>query len=122
MLIVGTGSYEPSLRRLARGIDHVRFLGFLSSRQLDGYYPNAVSVIVPSLCFDVFVIVIIEAFMHKTPAIVRRIGGMPELIEESSAGFVYETDDELVTAMDCLIMVNLKSEVLNYDNEILLSF
>ncbi|UCC63887.1 MAG: glycosyltransferase, partial [Anaerolineae bacterium] len=37
------------------------------------------------------------------PAIVRNLGGMPEIIEESGGGFVYETEEELVAAMDQLL-------------------
>ena len=45
---------------------------------------------------------ILEAFRQQTPVIVRNLGGMPELIHESGGGFVYDTDHELVTAMDSL--------------------
>jgi glycosyltransferase involved in cell wall biosynthesis len=35
---------------------------------------------VPSLSFEVFALVILEAFMQQTPVIVRNIGGMPEIV------------------------------------------
>jgi glycosyltransferase involved in cell wall biosynthesis len=41
---------------------------------------------VPSLSFEVFALVILEAFMQQTPVLVRNIGGMPEIIQESSGG------------------------------------
>jgi glycosyltransferase involved in cell wall biosynthesis len=66
-------------------------------------YRQAVALIVPSICFEVFGQVIIEAFMERTPAIVRNLGSMPESIEESGGGFVYNTEGELVTAMDQLL-------------------
>jgi glycosyltransferase involved in cell wall biosynthesis len=47
--------------------------------------------------------VIIEAFRQQTPAIVRNLGGMPEVIAESGGGFVYDTEEELVAAMDQLL-------------------
>ena len=34
--------------------------------------------------------------------IVKNLGGMPEIIEESAGGLVYSTDEELVTALDRL--------------------
>ena len=51
---------------------------------------------------------LLETFGQKTPAIVRRMGGMPQFIdaqfiEESGAGFFYDTNEELVTAMNKLL-------------------
>ena len=103
LLIAGSGSYEPQLRRLARGHGNVRFLGYVSGPKLEALYRRAVAVIVPSLCFESFSLVVIEAFRQQTPAVVRNLGGMPELIEESGGGFIYSTDDELVAAMDQLL-------------------
>jgi glycosyltransferase involved in cell wall biosynthesis len=103
LLVAGRGGYEARLRQLAHGNVNVRFLGHLPERQLQALYDHAMAVLVPSICFDVFPNVILEAFRQKTPAIVRRLGGMPEFIEESGAGFVYNTDEELVTAMNKLL-------------------
>jgi glycosyltransferase involved in cell wall biosynthesis len=44
-----------------------------------------------------------EALSLQTPVIVRNLGGMPEVVEESGAGFIYDTTDELVSAMDRLL-------------------
>jgi len=103
LLIAGTGSDEPRLRRLAESSANIRFLGHMSGRQLQALYRQAVAVIVPSLCFEVFPQVIIEAFRQQTPAIVRNLGGMPETLEESGGGFVYNTDEELIATMDQLL-------------------
>jgi glycosyltransferase involved in cell wall biosynthesis len=66
-------------------------------------YEKAVAIIVPSIWYEVFGIIILEAFARSTPAIVRNIGGMPKIIEESGGGFVFNTEDELVYAMDRLV-------------------
>ena len=102
LLIAGAGSYEPRLRQLAEGNVNVRFLGYLPTRQLQTLYRRAVAVIVPSICFEMFPLVVIEAFRQQTPAIVRNLGGVPEIIKESGGGFVYDTEEELVAAMDQL--------------------
>jgi len=103
LLVAGTGTYEPALRRLAGGMDNVRFLGFLSTHQLQALYRQAVAVIVPSIWFEVFGQVIIEAFQQGSPVIVRNMGGMPEIVQDSGGGLTYTTDEELVTAMDQLV-------------------
>jgi glycosyltransferase involved in cell wall biosynthesis len=103
LLIAGTGGYEAQLRRLAESSVNIHFLGFLSDEKLQALYRKAVALIVPSICFEIFGNVIIEAFRQQTPAIVRNMGGMPELIHESGGGLVYDTDKELVAAMKQLV-------------------
>jgi glycosyltransferase involved in cell wall biosynthesis len=101
--IAGTGSDDARLRRLAEGIGNVRFLGFLDSARLEPLYRDAVALIVPSICYESFVLVIIEAFRQQTPVIVRNLGAIPELVAESGGGLVYSSDAELVAAMDQLL-------------------
>jgi len=103
LLVAGTGRYETTLRRMAAGAPNIVFLGHQSGEPLCRLYAGAVALIVPSLWYEIFGLVILEAFAQGTPAIVRNIGGMPEIIKESGGGFVYETETDLVTAMDRLL-------------------
>jgi glycosyltransferase involved in cell wall biosynthesis len=104
LLIAGTGTYEPHLRKLAAGSDNIHFLGFQSGAKLDQLYRDAVAVIAPSINYEVAPpLVIMEAFNQKTPAIVRKLGSMPEIIEESGGGLIYETDAQLISALDRLL-------------------
>lgn len=61
------------------------------------------AIIVPSIWYEVFGIIILEAFARGTPVIVSNMGGMPKIIEESGGGFVFNTEEELVHAMDRLV-------------------
>jgi glycosyltransferase involved in cell wall biosynthesis len=103
LLIAGTGSYEFFLRGLARGSENIRFLGHLSEQQLLAIYRQATALLVPSLCPEIFGLVVLEAYREQTPVIVRNLGNLPEVIKESGGGFIYDTDDELLTAMDRLL-------------------
>ncbi len=38
----------------------------------------------------------------KTPVIVNNLGALPEVIQDSGAGFVYNNEDELIGAMEKL--------------------
>jgi glycosyltransferase involved in cell wall biosynthesis len=101
--IAGTGDYERQLKDLAAGDANIRFLGHIPEHQLHALYRRAVALIVPSICFETFSLVVIEAFNQQTPAIVRNIGAMPEIIGESRGGFCYNTEQDLVGAMDKLL-------------------
>ncbi len=99
LLIAGEGQYEPELRRLACDLPNVKFLGALPYAQLRAYYRHAIATIMPSICYEVFGIVLLESFAMRTPVIVRDLGGMPEAVEDSGGGYCYRTDDELEQAM-----------------------
>jgi glycosyltransferase involved in cell wall biosynthesis len=104
LLIAGTGTYEPELRRLAEGSDTVHFVGYQTGDALDQLYRHAVALIAPSINYEVAPpLVIMEAFRHGTPAIVRRLGSMPEIIEDSGGGLVYATEEELLAGMAVLL-------------------
>jgi glycosyltransferase involved in cell wall biosynthesis len=103
LFIAGSGRYEAHLRRLARDSGNIRFLGYVSGQQLDNLYRRAVAVLVPSVVYETFAQVIVEAFAQKTPVVVRNLGGMPELVRESGGGLIYDTEEALVAAMDHLL-------------------
>jgi glycosyltransferase involved in cell wall biosynthesis len=48
-------------------------------------------------------LVVIEAFRQRTPVIARNLGGTPEILTESGGGIAYDTQDQLVAAMDHLL-------------------
>jgi glycosyltransferase involved in cell wall biosynthesis len=80
----------------------VIFLGAQPQSQLRALYRHAIAVLVPSICYEVFGIIILEAYMQRTPVIVHDLGGLKEVVEESQGGFAYRTTDELLAAMERL--------------------
>lgn len=99
LLVAGTGSYEPELRAMAAGNPRIKFLGPMAQRELGKLYYHALACIVPSVTYETFGMTSVEAFARKTPAIVRDLGALPEVIEESGGGITYRTDDELLDAL-----------------------
>lgn len=102
LLVAGDGEYGAELRRLAGGNPRVRFVGRVSAAQLGAYYRHAIALVAPSVCFETFGNILIEAFSHATPVIARRLGPFPELIERSQGGELFDTSDELLRAMRML--------------------
>jgi glycosyltransferase involved in cell wall biosynthesis len=101
--IAGIGQYESALRVMAENSSNIKFLGRQSGEQLRVLYEQAVATIVPSIWYEVFGIVILESFSQKTPVIVSNMGGMPAVVDVSGGGFVFNTEEELVAAMDRLV-------------------
>jgi glycosyltransferase involved in cell wall biosynthesis len=112
LLVAGTGTDEAALKAQAASNPHIKFLGPLPQAALGGLYFHAVACLVPSLTYETFGIIIIEAFARKTPVIVRDLGALPEVVQDSEGGFVYRTDDELLAAIDRLVREpNLRAEL-----------
>lgn len=99
LVVAGEGDYGSTLQELARDLPQVKFVGMLPYKELRELYRNAIALIVPSICYEVFGMVLIESFSVKTPVIVRDLGGLPEVVSDSNGGFVYRTDADLVQAM-----------------------
>ena len=99
LVIAGDGEYGATLRALGAGMPNVRFLGRVPLEELRRYYEHAIGLVVPSVCFETFGIILIEAFRQGTPVIARRIGPFPEIVETSGGGELFGTRDELVAAM-----------------------
>ena len=104
LVIIGTGTYEGAVQAMAADLPHVHFIGFVDHRDLKAIYERAIAVIVPSLCYETFGLVAIEAFAARTPAIVRAMGALPEVVQLSGGGMIYRTEEELLDAMESLRM------------------
>ena len=99
LLVAGDGEESEELRRQAAGLDNVRFLGRVSQGELARLYADATALLVPSVGYEVFGLVVLEAFAHGTPVVVNDLGALPELVEESGGGLVYRTQAELLDAL-----------------------
>lgn len=100
--IVGSGDYEPQLRKLAGNSDNIRFLGQKQPQELRSYYAHALAVMMPSICYEVFPLVALEAFREGVPVIARALGPYPEIIRKSGGGLLFSNADELREAVQCL--------------------
>jgi glycosyltransferase involved in cell wall biosynthesis len=99
LLIAGSGTRAEDLRLQAAGNPRIRFLGPQTQLQLGGLYYHAVACLVPSITYETFGIVAIEAFARKTPVIVHDLGGLAEVVEKSSGGLTYKTREELLAGI-----------------------
>ena len=98
-LIAGDGEYREELQVRAAGMARVRFLGRVASDDLARFYRHAVALIVPSVCFETFGIILIEAFRQSTPVIARRLGPFPEIVTASGGGELFDSPGELLAAI-----------------------
>jgi glycosyltransferase involved in cell wall biosynthesis len=88
--IVGEGPLRDRLEELARPCPNVRFAGFIRGEELSQRWLNAAITVVPSIWAEPFGRVLTESWAHGVPVVAARIGALPELIELTAAGWLFE--------------------------------
>lgn len=79
---------------------HVEFIGEIDHQQKADFLGNARALLFPIDWPEPFGLVMIEAIACGTPVIAFRCGSVPEVIDDGVSGFVVETVDEAVAALE----------------------
>lgn len=83
LCIAGDGPLRGPLERRAAalGVDHlVRWLGGISEEELVSYYRAADLVVVPTVAYEGFGLVTVEALACGTPVVATPVGASPEIL------------------------------------------
>jgi glycosyltransferase involved in cell wall biosynthesis len=88
--IVGEGPLRGQLQELAGSCPTIRFTGLLRGEELSERWLNAAISVVPSIWEEPFGRVLTESWAHGVPVVAARIGALPELIELSAAGWLFD--------------------------------
>jgi glycosyltransferase involved in cell wall biosynthesis len=62
---------------------------------LRSFYAHAVAVLVPSICYEVFPMVVLEALREGVPIICRDLGPFPEIVRKSGGGLLFNSQEDL---------------------------
>lgn len=106
--VAGDGPFRDHLERTlrARNLKRVRLLGTVPHDKIVELFRNCRAVVLPSRSPENCPVCILEAFACAKPVVASRIGGIPELVEPTQAGWLVtpgHTDawaDALATAWD----------------------
>lgn len=101
LVIAGTGSLDNRLRELANSKSYherIQFLGRVEEEEHGLLFNAADVVIVPTLSFEGFGLVVWEALASGVPVVASRVGGLPEALGNFRDDFSFETGsiDDLV--------------------------
>lgn len=94
-LIVGSGYHKDELKRQAHELrveNNVRFLGYVSDRQLRELYKIADAVCIPSV-YEPFGIVALEGMAAGAPVVSSDTGGLTDFVEHMVTGVTTYTGD-----------------------------
>ena len=105
--IAGSGDYLDQMRHEFRDYSSVTFHGWVTGTYKENLFCLCDIFVLPSICYEVAGLVILEAYKYGIPVIGTRIGGIPEMIKQEETGFLFEPGDEKGLAA---ILQNLSKE------------
>ena len=95
MLIIGNGNpkYLKELKEISKSINHkIHFTGFRDD--VDSILNSVDVLVLPSIDFESFGIVILEAMRKSIAVICSDFGGMKEIVVNNHTGLLYNSNDE----------------------------
>ncbi len=96
LVILGEGSYEKSLKRLAKklGIDKpVQFIGHVDYQALPAYYNAADVLVMPTIRYEGLPLTLLEAMGCGVPVIASNLGGIGDVLKHDEEGLLFQMDD-----------------------------
>jgi glycosyltransferase involved in cell wall biosynthesis len=106
LTLVGGGSREPELRRLAAQLEleHVEFTGRVSPDTIHEYYA-ASDIYVQTPNIDNMPTSILEAYASGLPVVATDTGGVPAILTHGQTGLLAPVDDHLAIAARILLLL-----------------
>ena len=87
----------------------VEFIGEISEKEKNEFLGNAYALLFPIDWPEPFGLVMIEALACGTPVVAWRCGSVPEIIEDGKTGFIVESIEQAVIALDKVKNLDRKS-------------
>jgi glycosyltransferase involved in cell wall biosynthesis len=78
---------------------HVELVGEVAGKRKDAFLRQAAALLFPIQWPEPFGLVMAEALACGTPVVALRAGSVPEVLEDGVTGFIGETEDDLVDAV-----------------------
>ncbi|MEZ0239795.1 MAG: glycosyltransferase family 4 protein [Chloroflexota bacterium] len=90
--IAGSGPLRSAVEASADA-GHIVDLGSISSAAVLDEMRRSIAVVIPSIWFEGFPLVLLQAYATGTPVIASRIGSLAELVEDGVTGLLARADD-----------------------------
>ncbi|MFI4860392.1 MAG: glycosyltransferase family 4 protein [Phycisphaerales bacterium JB063] len=91
--ILGSGPMQQEVMAFAARHPHVEYLGFVKQPALGEVIRGAVLLVLPSLNYEGFPKVIVEAFASGLPIIASRMGAMQDAVVQDETGRLFTPGD-----------------------------
>lgn len=90
--VVGTGLLENRLKEYVRerGLTNIELLGFRDGSEKWELLRNSLFTVVPSICYESFGLVVLEAYAAGKPVLASDIGSLPYIVRNGKSGMLFQ--------------------------------
>jgi glycosyltransferase involved in cell wall biosynthesis len=89
--IVGDGPLKDEVLQASATDSRIQWLGYLPGPEVQQLLRGARALVLPSECYEMFPLVVLEAFSMSAPVIGSRTGSLESILEEGKTGMLFET-------------------------------
>lgn len=89
----GQTDYHNTLLDLAQGDKRIEFLEPFDIGQLPAIMRDISAIVIPSVYYEPYPLVMLIALAYRIPLIASNIGGIPELVKDGLNGFLFKPGD-----------------------------
>ena len=110
LIIGGTGPLMEELRHTLSGCTRVQLAGFLGNEAKQEVIRSASALVVPSVWWEPFGLVVCEAYNHGKPVLASASGGLPEIVKDGITGWLHTPGDSAALASQIVEMFDDEEE------------
>ncbi len=118
LLIIGDGPLRSTVEEYAAKDHRIRFLGYMTSQEIQKLFAIVHATVVPSLCYENSPTVIYESLSAGVPVLASRIGGVGELVTEGKTGELFTPGNKEDFLRAAQVINQKKEEYLKNTEEI----
>jgi len=103
--VIGDGPLRTYVERIAKNTQEVEYLGSKNPEEVSTLMAEATFLVFPSLCYETFGRVAMEAFAMGTPVLAANIGAVGEITDNGRTGLHFRPSDpsDLAAKVDWLL-------------------
>jgi glycosyltransferase involved in cell wall biosynthesis len=105
--IAGDGDLAPEVAAAAAKCPRIRWLGRMPKADLYERMKGAAALIVPSVWYEPFGLVVVEAFAMGLPVIASKIGALADIVQHGRTGLHFEAGNAEDLAAQVRSMINV---------------
>jgi glycosyltransferase involved in cell wall biosynthesis len=94
LIIAGDGPLAARVRQAVESNPAISWIGQKGTLDVQDLMGRATCVIVPSMWYETFGLVVAEAFARGTPVVAARLGALQELVEHGRTGLLFTPGDD----------------------------
>jgi glycosyltransferase involved in cell wall biosynthesis len=93
LMIAGSGPLMEEVRQRAGNLKDVEYVGEANATERNRLLKGCSGLVVPSEWWEVFGLVVVEAYEMEKPVIASRVGGLGEIVKHGKTGFQFGSRD-----------------------------